>query len=322
MSQLTGISLVVPVFNERLSVQALINTINAQTRPPDEVIFVDGGSVDDTPALLQSLTAPDKRYRVIRAVRAMPGKGRNIGAAAAAHEWIAFTDAGIILDKDWLKELETMALTDPATDVVYGDFAPRIRNRFEKCAAITYVPGQSPGKIRGRSIASCLVRKTVWEKTGGFPDWRAAEDLAFMEKVDKAGSCCREAPAAKVYWELRPDTGSTYRKFRLYSMYNVWAGRQADWHYGILRQYLLAIVFFLLAVFHHWGWIVLIPAWYAARVAKRVVLHKNEFGLKPLFDPRDFFTILLLTLVIDMATFSGWIKALIKKPAGNVISAD
>lgn len=320
MSAAIKISLVIPVFNEHSSVQALVDTINAQTRLPDEVIFVDGGSVDDTPALLRTLTMQDQRYRVIEAGRAMPGKGRNIGAAAAVNEWIAFTDAGIILDKNWLRELEDTALAQPSVAVVYGNFAPRINRRFDKCAAITYVPGQSPGKIRGRSIASCMLLKSVWEKTGGFPDWRAAEDLAFMEKLDKAGCISSDAPNAKVYWELRPDLASTYRKFKLYSTYNVWAGRQADWHYGVARQYLVASLFLLLAVLHHWIWILLIPAWYAARVAKRVLIHRNEFGFKPLIVPADFFTILLLTIVIDLATFSGWIKALRTKSAGNIIS--
>jgi glycosyltransferase involved in cell wall biosynthesis len=321
MSELTKISLVVPVFNERSSVQALVETINAQSRPPDEVIFVDGGSVDNTPELLRSLTVHDPRYRVIEAGRAMPGKGRNIGAGAASFEWIAFTDAGIMLDRNWLKELEAIVNEHPQVDVVYGNFAPRIRNNFDKCASITYVPGQSPGKIRGKSIASCLLRKAVWEKAGGFPDWRAAEDLAFMEQIEKDGSCCLEAVKANVFWDLRPDLTSTYRKFKMYSSYNVWAGRQSGWHYGLLRQYIFASAFIILAILHHWAWLFLIPVWYSARIAKRVLIHKNEFGYIPFFNPADFFTIFLLTIVIDMATFAGWIKALREKPVGNNMSA-
>ncbi len=319
MSELSKISLVVPVFNERTSVQALFDTINAQSRPPDEVIFVDGGSEDNTPELLRSLTAHDPRYRVIEAGRAMPGKGRNIGASAANFEWIAFTDAGIMLDRNWLNELETIVLEHPEVDVVYGNFAPQIRSNFDKCAAITYVPGHTPGKIRGKSIASCLLRKTVWEKVGGFPDWRAAEDLAFMEQIDKDGCCCKEAATAIVFWDLRPDFASTYRKFKMYSAYNVWAGRQSGWHYGVLRQYIVALAFIILAILHHWAWLFFIPAWYTARIAKRVFIHRNQFGIIPFFNPRDFLTIFLLTIIIDIATFAGWFKALSETPEGKIM---
>ncbi|MBL0272554.1 MAG: hypothetical protein IPQ06_05650 [Chitinophagaceae bacterium] len=122
-----------------------------------------------------------------------------------------------------------------------------------------------------------------------------------------------EAPQAMVYWQLRPNLGSTFQKFDLYSTSNVWAGRQAYWHYGIARQYGLMLIFLLLGFFHSWFWLLLLPAWMVARVVKRNWSHRYEYGTKQLFSPAVFFTVMLITLVIDAATFSGWLKALLKK---------
>ena len=307
------VSLVIPVFNESKSIVSLLQTINNQTLPPEEIILVDGGSIDNTVELIKEQTGHDNRFIVIKAGRAMPGKGRNIGAAEAKNQWIAFTDAGIKLDRNWLENLAKNARENTGADVIYGNFAPQINNFFDKCAAISYVPAGSPGTIRGKSIVSCLLKKEVWEKAGGFPDWRAAEDLVFMENVGALGFKVAEAPDAMAWWELRPTLKSTFKKFDLYSKYNVWAGRQAYWHYGVARQYAVAILFVLLALFFNWLWLLLLPVWLSARVAKRILLHRHEFGLKTLFNPAVFFMVMLITVVIDMATFTGWIKAIFNK---------
>lgn len=307
------ISCVIPVFNESKTIRGLIKSLGKQTLHPAEVIIVDGGSTDDTVKVLWQLIGDDKRFRVIEAGRAMPGKGRNIGATQATNDWIVFTDAGIRLDPQWLENLARHTEENPDASIVYGNFSPEIRNLFDKCATISYVPPLRPGAIRTKSIVTCLLKKEVWEKAGGFPDLRASEDLIFMENAEKLGYSFVFAPEAMAYWQLRPDLRTTYRKFDLYSKYNVWAGRQAYWHYGVARQYLVLLTALLLSIFHSWYWVLIIPLWIGARVAKRILLHRYEFGWKQLFNPAVFMLVMIITLVIDAATFTGWIKALAGK---------
>lgn len=311
------ISLVIPVYNESQTIGLLLETIIKQQYQPFEIILVDGGSTDNTVALIKEICKDKPQYRVIEAGRAMPGKGRNIGAANAATEWIAFTDAGIKLDYSWLEELIRPVKENREVSIVYGDFSPQINSFFDKCAAIAYVPGRVLGKIRGKSIVSCLMKKEVWERAGGFPDLRATEDLIFMENAEKLNYQVAFAPGAMAYWELRPNLSSTYRKFDLYSKYNVWAGRQAQWHYGIARQYALMIIPVILSILFSWYWLLLIPLWMLARVIKRILLHRYEFGLSSLFNSFIIFRVALITLIIDTATFSGWIKALISKQSND-----
>lgn len=307
-----SVSLVIPVFNESQTIDSLIATINKQSLQPNEVILVDGGSTDNTVQLLKKIT--DTHYRTIEAGRAMPGRGRNIGSKNAQYDWIAYTDAGIELDNDWLQNLVAYAQKAPFPDIVYGNFLPQLNNFFDTCATLAYVTPMQPGRIRYKSVVSCLLKKAVWEKSGGFPDWRAAEDLIFMEKVEKLGYTSVEAPDAKVYWQLRPDIKSTFQKFYSYSIANVLAGRQAYWHYGVAKQYLIVLMFILLGLFHSNYWILGIPIWLIARIAKRIGAHHNEFEKKTLFNPFVFIGVIAITLVIDAATFSGWIRTIFKNP--------
>lgn len=308
------ISLVIPVYNESKSIAALVRTIKGQTRLPDEVIFVDGGSTDNTVAIIGKLTADAPYFTVQEAGRAMPGKGRNIGAARALYSWLAFTDAGITLDKDWLKNLVLARDGHPEASIIYGNYAPVINRFFDVCSAITYVSPAQADHIRGKSIVSCLLKKEVWEKAGGFPDWRAAEDLVFMERAENAGYSFAEAPDALASWELRPNFAATFRKFDLYSKYNVWAGRQRYWHYGVARQYAVLLPFLLAGFLHHPAWFLMLPLWICARTAKRMLIHRKGFSTKVLLNPAVFICVLSLTLLIDLATFTGWIKAVFTKP--------
>lgn len=306
------ISLVIPIRNESESIRKLIESIEIQTLPPDEIIIVDGGSVDDTRQIVKSLIDGKARYKLIETEDATPGRGRNIGIEQAKNEWIALTDAGIFLDENWLKNLAATLAENPSADLVYGNFEPSINSLFEKCAAITYVPSRKKDSIRGNFIASSLMKKSLWEKVDGFPDFRAAEDLTFMEEVIKNNFHTVTAPKALVHWQIQSDLLSTFHKFVLYSKHNVIAAREWDWHYGLLKQYLFLLPFLILAIWHSYWWWLVIVLWIIARVIKRISSNYYQFGLTPLYNPIQFFTIVIIIISIDIATLIGWIQAKIK----------
>lgn len=311
------VSLIIPVRDEAATVQTLLDSIASQTRQPDEVIFVDGGSVDDTVERLRAASQGDARIRVIEAGAATPGRGRNIGIEAARHEWVALTDAGIRLEPLWLEHLVEVAMRDPSAGVVYGNYEPVVNSFFERCAALSYPPPKQErpgGRMRGPSTASMMLRREVWESVGGFPDLRAAEDLIFMERIRKRG--CKEgwSPQATARWQLQPNLRSTFRKFVLYSRHNVWAGRQWDWHYGVARQYIMALPFVLLALAHSLWWLVVPLLIQLARVAKSIWNRREGRGLLWLLNPAQLAGVAVILLSIDAATFIGWAQAAWQKP--------
>jgi glycosyltransferase involved in cell wall biosynthesis len=313
------VSLVVPLRNEEASLAMLVESIRRQTRLPDEVILVDGGSTDATVELARSLTRGDARFRIIEAGPATPGRGRNVGIAAASHVWIALTDAGIRLEPDWLAHLCRRVEHEPGIEVVYGNLEPLTDSFFERCAALAYGPAKrlrEDGLSRGPSVASMLLRRSVWERAGGFPDHRAAEDLIFFERIEQASCRVGWAPQALVWWQLQPSLGRTFNRFCLYSKHNVWAGRQRHWHYGIARQYLLALPFLALACFHA-GWLAVPLAGFLARIAKTISRKSEARWRWGWLNPLEFLGVGIILATIDLATFVGWAQAAGVRPHGT-----
>lgn len=307
-----AVSLVVPVRNEEASLPALLESIRRQTHQPAEVILVDGGSTDATVQVAREMAATDDRLRVIEAQEATPGRGRNIGIDAARSEWIALTDAGISLEPEWLENLVRVVRRDPQVSVVYGNYEAVTESFFERCAALVYLPPKvlrAGEPVRGPFIASTLLRRKVWEAVGGFPDLRAAEDLFFMEQIERLNFKTGYAPDATVWWQLQPTLAKTFRRFMLYSRHNVWVGRQWDWHYGLARQYAVWLVFIVLALAHSRWWLVFPVAGLLARAAKSIYVGREGRGLGWLLNPVQFAAVVFIMLTIDVATFTGWAQA-------------
>jgi glycosyltransferase involved in cell wall biosynthesis len=91
------VSVIVPAYNGAAFVGDTLDSIFAQTSPPDEVLVIDDGSTDGT----DQVVAHHPRAGAIRLLRQANGgaaSARNTGIEAARHEWIAFLDA----DDRWL----------------------------------------------------------------------------------------------------------------------------------------------------------------------------------------------------------------------------
>lgn len=309
------ITLVVPVRDEGSALPALVRSIEGQARQADAVVVVDGGSVDGTDELLRTACAGHSTWSVIEAGAATPGRGRNIGLEAARTEWVALTDAGIELDAHWLERLERVARSDPDIDIVYGHYEPCADTHFAACAALAYV--ESPrhterGPVRSRSVASCLLKRALWERIGGFPDLRAAEDGIFMRRADEMEARVAVAPEAVAWWHLQADLSGTFRRFRTYSRVNVEIGEQKSWHYGVARMYLAALPFVALGVRRR-TWLVLPAAGALARVGHSIWKRREGRGIAWAANPARFVTVGVILLTVDAATFTGWADAVIRR---------
>jgi glycosyltransferase involved in cell wall biosynthesis len=116
------VSVIVPVYNPGADMDDLIRTLLGQTLPSDELelIFVDDGSTDDTPARLDALAAAHRHVRVTHIPNSgWPGRPRNVGLDAATGDYVFFADNDDYLELDGLERLHAMAVTDRA-DIVIG----------------------------------------------------------------------------------------------------------------------------------------------------------------------------------------------------------
>ena len=310
------ISVVVPVRNEAGSIRTLIEGLLRQTLPPDEIVITDGGSTDNTADIIEEFVQSGAPINLVRESFSLPGRSRNVGAANARNEWIAFTDAGTRPEPHWIERL--FAAADHSdTDVVYGSFEPVIDTFFKECAAIAYVPPRGESGARPHSIISALMRRSVWQSAGGFPeDLRSAEDLLFMRKIEAAGFRLAHAPDAIVHWELQPNLWRTFRRFTAYARNNIRAGLWREWQLAIFMRYALLVVFAVPAVFNGWWWLI-VPAslWLGmmlGRGAKSILRNRATYPANPVRNLARLVMLMPILTVIDLSVAVGSITWLVR----------
>ena len=313
------VSVIVPVRDEEQSIRELLDSLLQQTRPPDEIVITDGGSVDATPQIIEEYIRKGAPVRLIRAGAALPGRGRNLGAAQASCEWLGFTDAGIRLAKDWLETLVARAEADDSIDVVYGSWQPVTDTFFKQCAAIAYVPPPSLHDgvlVRPRSIASTLLRREAWRAVNGFPEHlRSAEDLVFMDRVENAGYRSVFEPRSQVHWDLRPTLAATFKRFLVYSRNNIRAGLFRQWQSTILVRYGVLAVLFVAALIVEPSWVwIPIAAWLFMLAARAVVsIRRNRLCYPASFLQNVLRAAMVMCVlaVLDAAAIAGSIQWLL-----------
>jgi glycosyltransferase involved in cell wall biosynthesis len=303
------LSIVATVKNEGEAVRPLLDSIIDQTLPPDEVIICDGGSTDDTVAILEEYQQwlP---LRVIVAPGSNISQGRNRAVAAATGDVIAGTDAGVVLSPTWLEEI-TAPFADESVTAVAGWFEADPFTDFEVVMGSTVLPARSdidPSTFlpSSRSVA---YRKSAWEAVGGYPEWlEHSEDLVFDVALRKRFGPFVFAPEAVAYFRPRPNLRAFYRQYFAYARgdgkANLWPTR----HLVRYLTYLVALPALLRAIWRDkWiGWALLglgVFA-YTRRPAER--LWANTWGWRPPARARAFAFIPIIRLVGDVAKMFGY----------------
>src|SRR5665213_1030779 len=95
------VSIVVPMFNAALTIERALRSIEAQSYPNWEAIFIDDASEDEGARYVAAAESRDRRIRLIRLdLNGGPARARNLGISACRGELVAFLAA----DDEWLPE--------------------------------------------------------------------------------------------------------------------------------------------------------------------------------------------------------------------------
>jgi len=215
------VSVIATVHNEGAAIDDLLASLARQTRRPDEVVIVDGGSTDDTLARLRRAEAAGM---LPLTVLSQPGcnisAGRNAAIAAARGPVIACADAGVRLDPGWLAALVAPLEQPCPPEVVSGFFVPDARTPFEVALAATTLPALRDVRPESflPSSRSVAFQKSAWQAVGGYPEWLDyCEDLVFDLRLRAAGCRFAFAPQAVVAFRPRPNLRAFFRQYYRYA---------------------------------------------------------------------------------------------------------
>jgi mycofactocin system glycosyltransferase len=168
------VSIIVPVHNRPLEIKTCLESLMNIDYPSDchEVIVVDDASSDVTPEVIKS-------YNVRLITLTQNRKAafcRNLGAAHAKGEILAFIDSDCSADPDWLNRL-VPSFNDNEVGIVGGKidsyFTTSGLDRYEQVKSSLIIGNQIKRSRDVNSafyVPSCnlLIRKILFQKVGGF----------------------------------------------------------------------------------------------------------------------------------------------------------
>lgn len=116
------VSIIIPVYNVQAYLGDCLDSVLNQTERRIEIICVDDGSTDRSPAILEQYARRDSRIRVHRQANQGLSASRNAGFALARAPFILFVDSDDLLVPHAVEHCLAAALADSRTDVVLFDF--------------------------------------------------------------------------------------------------------------------------------------------------------------------------------------------------------
>lgn len=209
------LSIIAPHLNQPNYLAAFLDSLYSQFDMGHvEVIVVDNGS-RESPA---SVIAPWPQ--VILGFEAEPGPGpaRNRGVALSHAQILAFTDADVLFDKEWMAQL-LRRFEDPRTQIIGGDvrvFAadpenPAPAEAYEQVFAF---PQRRYIEKLGFSVgANLAMRREVFDAVGPFVGISVAEDTEWGQRATQAGYRTIYAPEVLVHHPARPTMEALKRKW-------------------------------------------------------------------------------------------------------------
>lgn len=313
------ITVCITVLNEEKSIGRLLQALLDQTRKPDEIVIVDGGSVDKTIDIIRHFQKKDSVVKLL-VEECSVSKGRNLAISLAKGEIVVMTDAGCVPYSDWLEKL-VYFFRHKEVDIVAGFYDMPTSNGFSKAVSCFLgIPEERFDPVSFLpSTRSVAFRKSVWEKVGGFDErlGNTGEDTLFFARAVKSGFKIVRVKEARVVWEevKKLTLKDFFNKISNYAKGDISGGIWIHPTKGILshniknltifpRYFVFAFTFYLLfigKIFYLFPVLVFLYLSWSILKWKDVVLGKDRIYLP------------LIQIVSDIAVMTGFSRGVWEK---------
>jgi glycosyltransferase involved in cell wall biosynthesis len=300
MTTTMDVSVVVPTYRRAANLPRLIAALEAQTLARDrfEVVVVDNGSDDDTPAVLAALAAssPLRLVPLRVEVNEGPARARNLGWRASSAPLVAFTDDDCVPRPDWLAQAVATAWATPHLGVLQGATLRPVGAAVATMRSVVRETLRPSPYFEGCNL---VFPREVLERTGGFDEsfpfsgedtaagWAAVEDGGEWV-FDETAAVEHDVTDRPLRWHLMMawregnlvDVAARHPSMRQRGFWRPWAHRPWNVAYllgllatiaaAVLRQPLLLLVWV--------GWVRLrrLPGWpplYAVKILGWTFVH-------------------------------------------------
>jgi glycosyltransferase involved in cell wall biosynthesis len=177
------VSVIIPVYNAGRYLRETIESVLRQTRPPAEIILIDDGSSDDSPAIAASF---GKAVRWLEQAHQGQAIARNLGIRTTTGSLLAFLDADDLWAANRLEVQLSLLQARPELEAVTGGvenfISPELNEAERKPLALA---ARQSGQIH---VGALLIRRESFLRVGWFdPRWRYTDFIEWWSRAMRLG---------------------------------------------------------------------------------------------------------------------------------------
>ena len=229
MNKNIHVSIVVPIYNVERYLEQCLESLHFQTLKEIEVICVDDGSTDGSPAIVERFVGIDPRFKVIRKKNSGYGNSVNVGIAQAVGEYVGIVESDDFVELNMFERLYEAAKKFDV-DVVKSNFYFYWSTQNKKVKSTKMIQSFQANRIL-HPVADRFVfeyQPTVWSAIYR-RDFLTKNDISFLEtpgasyqdlgfsfKVWATAASAVLLEDAFVYYRQDNETSSINNKAKIY----------------------------------------------------------------------------------------------------------
>ncbi len=208
------ISVIIPVYNVEQYLRECLESVVNQSFRDLEIICVNDGSTDGSPAILEEYAAKDNRFRIVAKENGGAADARNAGLSIASGDYILFVDSDDYLDLNACQILYSKAVEsnsdmvmfllqcfgvhDHSTSEETGYFPSELTDNFEKI--------QYEFNNWQAACSNLFCRRFIERNNIRFHNEVFFEDVPFVAQTSLLANKIAIVPSALYYYRQRDDS--------------------------------------------------------------------------------------------------------------------
>jgi glycosyltransferase involved in cell wall biosynthesis len=211
------ITVVIPLYNKRDSIQRAINSVIRQTITPKIIIVVDDGSTDGSLEVVASMNNP--YIRLLKQENNGVSAARNRGLKEANTPWVAFLDGDDEWLPDFLLTVNMMHAAFPEHDVYGTSYFSGDYEGNKKAIILNHIPFSGTEGVLTNyfvvasssapplwSSAVCIRKQALLDIDGFPPNMKSGEDLITWARLVSSKPPVYSTVPLAVFWQDKAHT--------------------------------------------------------------------------------------------------------------------